>query len=244
MDALSNPPSRQPTRRYGAVVALLLVIGGLCLALGQSKDIGWLAGLNWHLGYDAAGTALLWLGGLLMLPQITYSLWVTRGPGARGVMYRQVGVALAMAVALLVLAIAPDNVSIAHDHPRDSGANTSGDQEPVGTTEETTYAFHGFRALPGARIERDAASAPTRSVEGRPSRVVWRGDHSALTGTLDTFETYAPDDTQPKGYECLTRTQRYFGPFSVLHLSNVRDTAEAAARLECKPITHAEESQQ
>ncbi|WP_413707327.1 hypothetical protein [Ralstonia sp. Ralssp110] len=240
MDALSNPPSRQPLRRYSAVVALLLITGGLCLALGQSKDIGWLAALNWHLGYDAAGTALLWLGGLLMLPQLAYSLWVTRGPGVRGGMYRQVGVALAAAVALLVLAIAPDNVSIEHVHLRDAATNTSGEPEPVGTTQETTYAFHGFRSLPGPRIERNAASAPVESVEGRPSRVVWRGDHTALLGTLDTFEAYAPDDAQAQGYECLVRTQRYFGPFSVLRLSNVRDTAEAAARPECNPLGRAQ----
>ena len=240
MDALSSPPTRQPLRRYAAVVALLLITGGLCLALGQSKDIGWLATLNWHLGYDAAGTALLWLGGLLMLPQLTYSLWVTRGPGGRGGLYRQIGIALAAAVAMLVLAIAPDNVSIEHDHPRDATAGTSGELELVGTTEETTYAFHGFRALPGTRIERDAASAPVQSVEGRPSRIAWRGDHSVLLGTLDTLETYAPDDAQAQGYECLVRTQRYFGPFSVLRLSNVRDTAEAAARPECKPLGHAQ----
>lgn len=78
MDALSNPPSRQPLRRYSAVVALLLITGGLCLALGQSKNIGWLAALNWHLGYDAAGTALLWLGGLLMLLQWRCWYWPSR----------------------------------------------------------------------------------------------------------------------------------------------------------------------
>lgn len=240
MDALSNPPTRQPLRRYSAIVALLLITGGLCFVLGQSKNIGWLAALNWHLGYDAAGTALLWLGGLLMLPQLAYSLWVTRGPGGRGGVYRRVGVVLAAAVALLVLTIAPDNMSIEHDHPRDATASTSGELEPAGTTQETTYAFHGFRVVPGPRIERDAGAAPVQSVEGRPSRVAWRGDHSVLLGTLDTFETYAPDDAQAQGYECLVRTQRYFGPFSVLRLSNVRDTAEAAVRPECKPLGHAQ----
>ncbi|SFP98305.1 hypothetical protein [Ralstonia sp. NFACC01] len=242
MDTLSNSPSRrQPIRWYGALVALLLITGGLCLMLGQSQNIRWLEQLDWHLNYDTAGVALLWLGALLMLPQLAYSFWLSRGPNAHGGWHKRAGAAIAVLIALVLLAVAPDNLMIKKYHLQDTAAMSEG-EPTAGGTRTSLYAFQGFRPIPGFYRQHEVDTAPNRSIEGRPSRTIWRGTHNVVFGTIDTYETYAADEAQTTsnagshGYECLVRTVRYFGPFVGLFTVNIRNAAEASKQPECKPI--------
>lgn len=247
MDALSTPPSRrQPLRWYGALVALLLITGGLCLMFGQSQDIGWLEQLGWRLNYDTVSVALLWLGGLLMLPQLAYSLWVHRGPGRHGGRLQQVGFVIAALAAIAVLWIAPESVSIDKYQGGDSSAyGESGDNE---MNRSSTFALCSLRHLPGVWMHRYFDPEHQQYAPDRTRRTVWRGEHGLLSGVQDTYEWHAvaPDyvssaqgDTatsQPVGYECLVQTQRYFGPFVVSNRTFVSGSADFATFPECKPI--------
>lgn len=248
MDLSSNPSSRhQPIHRYGAVVALLLVTGGLCLMFGQSQNIGWLEQRGWRLNYDTAGIALLWLGGLLMLPQLAYSLWVNFGPGRRGGWLKLAGFVIAALVAIAVLWIAPDSLGIDKYHGPDANAfDASADSE---VNHSATFTLYSLRSLPGTWMQRNFDPNQQHYSQDRTTRTVWRGEHSLLSGVQDTYAwhplaaNYA-SSTQGEatvggsdGYECLVQTERYVGPLVISKRTYVSSSANAASQPECKPVT-------
>ena len=248
MDAGTPPvaPSRHRFLRwYGALAAALLVLGGGCLAFGNSGNVGWLERLDWHLDYDHLGVLLLWLGALLVLPQLASSFWARRGPGRNPAMRRRVGLAVGAAVALLVLTQSPDNFSIsryrqsAYADDRDPGQV----DDPSAHTEDT-YSFLGFRDMRWTRLAEDDEETGTPQ-----THTAWRGAHASWFGTKDTYEWHALDnpeatpledqvygDDQPQGYECLIHSMSFAGPFQALHLVNVDRSADPSRYPACRRV--------
>lgn len=248
MDAGTHPiapPRRRFLRWYGTLAAALLVLGGGCLAFGHSGNVGWLERLDWHLNYDHLAALLLWLGALLMLPQLASSLWARRGPGRNPHMRRRVGLAVGAIVALLVLTRSPDNVSISRHREfayADDGRERQADDPDAHRAD--IYRFMGFRDLRWSRLAEDDAEPGTPL-----AHTAWRGAHASWFGTKDTYEWHALDDPEatpledqiygddrPQGYECLIRSMSFVGPFQALHLVNVDRSADPSLYPACRRV--------
>lgn len=247
MDAGTPPvaPTRHVfLRRHGAIVAILLVVGGAC-RLGGSDDIGWLAQRDWHLAYDTLGALLLWLGALGVLPHLTYSLWANYGPGRHTVARRRVGVVLGAAVALVVLAMAPSPLSISKQHQVDTNTyryDTEHGAMDVEDTRQDSYAFLGFRQLPQPRLAENTGTPAEPN-----TRTLWSGPHSSWRGTQETYRWHAAmvdnaatfdsvyEDIQPQGYECLEARMSYVGPFQAQHRwERIEPYADPARQSVCR----------
>jgi hypothetical protein len=249
-----NAAQTKPRLWYAKITASLMILGGLCLMLGHSQDIEWLEKLGWSVNYDYAGVGLLWLGGVLMFPHLIYNMWRHWRQRNNQRPMNWIGALLAMLFLVAALRFAPDNIRVNHF----TVTQPSSDEAPKVTPPWTDYEFWGFRHWP-ARIFAESVEDSERHYPTTSDvRERWQGPHNVIFGLTMTSELRrlspydlgsmredglitdeeAQSDMVSKGYECVTRTDRYIGPFIIIQvIRSMDDLSLSDMKRECQLVS-------
>lgn len=239
----------RPRLRYEKIAAAIIALGSLCLMFASHKHVGWLESLGWIVNSDDAGFGLIWLGGMLLFSRLIYSL--CRGKLRGG---RWIGGLLALAFLILASYLAPEDISIDHVAIRPSPPDPDTDHAPSSAI--ATYSFSSFRSW-NPTVFRSYVASTEQDYPARSHTLhAWDGPHNALYGKTIEFQLRPLSDydlasmqedgridqntrltMQGKGFECVTRTDQYFGPFSVIHwIRDISDLSLAMLQKQCRLI--------
>lgn len=214
-----------PGRRPAQFALALCLLGQLIRLAGG--NVGWLEAREWELSWDTVGEILFWIGSVLLLSRVLVTLFsiyvLKRLPGWR--MLAAGAVILALAVGWI-----PEFGINRYAMVARSGNHT--DEKPERRLVQR-YWMNGYFPLPAIYLGK-LVDSTRHGFHGNRSRYEWKGDHSLLSGKVETYEVHRLtmfelatlasleeskdidlDGIFDKGFECLTASDTYWGPFGV-----------------------------